>query len=177
MPHNDAPKDVALRLFGINKWANEHKVDIIIHIHFNDSGPRRAGAPGEYNGFTIYTPERQYSNSQASMDIAKRVFKRLSKMFSVSNLPGEDAGVVEDQELIAIGSSNTVDAASLLVEYGYIYEPQFRVPAVRVMVLRELAFQTYLGLADFFGETSLLLGHTRAPSCRTVETRQLTKQL
>lgn len=158
LPHNDAPRDVALRLYGINKWANEHNVDIIIHVHFNDSGPRRERSPGEYNGFTIYTPERQYSNSLASMDIAKHVFKRLSKMFPVSNLPGEDAGVVEDQELIAIGSSNTVDAASLLVEYGYIYEPQFRVPSVRVMVLKELAFQTYLGLSDFFGENSLLVG-------------------
>lgn len=158
VPHNDAPSDVATRLFGINKWANEHKVDIIIHVHFNDSGPRKASSPGEYNGFTIYTPERQYSNSQASMDIAKHVFKRLSKMFPVSNLPGEDAGIVEDQELIAIGSNNTIDAASLLVEYGYIYEPQFKVPAVRVMVLKELAFQTYLGLADFFGETSLIVG-------------------
>lgn len=158
VPHNDAPTDVALRLFGINKWANEHGVDIIIHVHFNDSSPRRAGTPGEYNGFTIYTPERQYSNSQASLDIAERVFKRLSKMFPVSNLPGEDQGVVEDQELIAIGNSNTVDAASMLVEYGYIYEPQFRVPAVRVMVLKEMAFQTYLGLADFFGETSLVVG-------------------
>lgn len=158
VPHNYAPSDVALRLFGINKWANEHDVDIIIHIHFNDSAPRNEWVPGEYNGFTIYTPERQYSNSQASQDIAKNVFKRLSKMFPVSNLPGEDQGIVEDQDLIAIGNSNTVDAASLLVEYGYIYEPQFRVPAVRVMVLKELAFQTYLGLADFFGETPFSVG-------------------
>ncbi|KKT30408.1 MAG: hypothetical protein UW27_C0010G0021 [Parcubacteria group bacterium GW2011_GWA1_44_13] len=158
VPHNTAPSDVALRLFGINKWANEHKVDIIIHVHFNDSAPRSFWAPGEYNGFTIYTPERQYSNSQASLDIANHVFKRLSKMFPVSNLPGEDQGIVEEQELIAIGSSNTVDGASMLVEYGYIYEPQFRAPAVRAMVLKELAFQTYLGLADFFGESSLVVG-------------------
>lgn len=158
VPHNMAPEDVGLRLFGINKWANEHKVDIIIHIHFNDSSPRRAEVPGEYNGFTIYTPERQYSNSQASQDIANNVFKRLSKMFPVSNLPGENGGIVEDQDLIAIGNSNTVDGASMLIEYGYIYEPQLRAPAVRTMVLRELAFQTYLGLSDFFGESSLIVG-------------------
>lgn len=158
LPHNDAPQDVALRLYGINKWANENKVDIIIHVHFNDSSPRNEHIPGEYNGFTIYTPEHQYSNSQASMDIANHLFKRLSKMFPVSNLPGEESGIVEDQELIAVGSSNTVDAPSLLVEYGYIYEPQFRVPAVKTIVLKELAFQTYLGLTDFFSGTSSIAG-------------------
>ncbi len=156
--HNMVPEDVGLRLFGINKWANEHKVDIVVHVHFNDIFPRGIATPGEYNGFTIYTPERQYSNSQASQDIAKNIFKRLSKMFPVSNLPGEDQGIVEEQELIAIGSSNTVDGASILIEYGYIYEPQFRTPAVRNIVLKELAFQTYLGLADFFGEASLVVG-------------------
>lgn len=156
--HNDTPSGVALRLYGINKWANDHKVDIIIHVHFNDNTPRRDGSPGEYNGFTIYTPERQYSNSQASLDISKHIFNRLSKMFPVSNLPVEDQGIVEDQELIAIGSYNTADAASMLIEYGYIYEPQFSVQSVRNVVLKELAFQTYLGLADFFGETPLVAG-------------------
>lgn len=158
VPHNFAPEDVGLRLFGINKWANEHNVDIIIHVHFNDSSPRKEWAPGEYNGFTIYTPERQYSNSQASQDIAKHVFNRLSKMFPVSNLPGEETGVVEDQDLIGVGSSNTVDGASMLIEYGYIYEPQLRAESVRKIVLKELAFQTYLGLTDFFGEKSFVVG-------------------
>lgn len=158
LPHNDAPDDVALRLYGINKWANEHKVDIIIHVHFNDTSPRRVGVPGDYNGFTIYTPEHQYSNAQATAEIAKNVFKRLSRMFPVSSLPQEDQGVVEDQDLIATGNSNTVDAVSMLIEYGYIYEPQLQVPSVRNLVLKELAFQTYLGLADFFGDTSLIVG-------------------
>ncbi|MDO8604490.1 MAG: N-acetylmuramoyl-L-alanine amidase [bacterium] len=154
--HNDAPTDVALRLYGINKWANEHKVDIILHVHFNDSAPRKVNNPGEYNGFTIYTPERQYSNAEASAEVSKHIFKRLSKMFPVSNLDGEAVGVVEDQELIALGSGNTVDAASVLVEYGYIYEPQLRTQSVRTPVLKELAFQTYLGLADFFHEPSVI---------------------
>lgn len=158
VPHNDAPHDVALRLFGINRWANEHNVDIILHVHFNDSVPRKKGRPGEYNGFTIYTPEKQYSNAEASLEIAKYVFGRLSKMFPVSNLEGEDEGVVEDQNLIAVGSSNTVDAASLLIEYGYIYEPQFNTPSVRTMVLKELALQTYVGLSDFFGKEPTVAG-------------------
>lgn len=156
--HNDAPSDVALRLFGINKWANDIGADIIIHIHFNDSLPRRANQPGEHNGFTIYTPERQYSNSQATAEIAPHIFKRLSRMFPVSSLPVEDQGVVEEQDLIAIGSYNSVDGASMLVEYGYIYEPQFKTLSVRELVVKELAFQTYLGLADFFGEVPPFAG-------------------
>ncbi len=158
VPHNDAPSDVALRLFGINKWASDNNVDIVIHIHFNDSSPRKENQPGEYNGFTIYTPERQYSNSQATSEIAPHIFKRLSRMFPVSSLPVEDQGIVEEQDMIAIGSNNSVDGASMLIEYGYIYEPQFKTSIVRALVLKELAFQTYLGLADFFGETSLIVG-------------------
>lgn len=156
--HNEAPSAVAMRLYGINKWANEHKQDIIIHIHFNDNGERAWNYPGKYNGFTIYTPERQYSNSQASADIAPSIYKRLSKIFPVSNLPKEDHGVVEDQNLIAVGSNNTVDAASVLIEYGYVYESQFKDHDVRATVLKELAFQTYLGISDYFGEVPLLAG-------------------
>lgn len=158
VPHNDAPSDVALRLFGINKWANDHKVDIIIHIHFNDNYPRRTNTPGEHNGFAIYTPEHQYSNSQAANEIAQYVFERLSRMFPISSLPAEDKGIVEEQDLIALGSYNSVDGASMLIEYGYIYEPQFKVAPVRDLIVKELAFQTYLGLADFFGDTSPMVG-------------------
>ncbi len=158
VPHNDAPSDVALRLFGINKWANDHNMDIIIHIHFNDNYPRGANVPGEHNGFAIYTPEHQYSNSQAANEIAQYVFERLSRMFPISSLPAEDKGIVEEQDLIALGSYNSVDGASILVEYGYIYEPQFKVSSVRDLMIKELAFQTYLGLTDFFGETSPLVG-------------------
>ncbi|MBI3634024.1 MAG: N-acetylmuramoyl-L-alanine amidase [Candidatus Yonathbacteria bacterium] len=158
VPHNDAPSDVASRLYGINKWANDRKADIIIHIHFNDNTPRRINVPGEHNGFAIYTPERQYSNSQAANEIAQYVFERLSRMFPISSLPAEDKGIVEEQDLIALGSYNSVDGASILIEYGYIYEPQFKVSSVRDMMIKELAFQTYLGLADFFGETSPLVG-------------------
>lgn len=156
--HNNAPNDVALRLYGINKWANDRGEDIVIHIHFNNDGEQKGWRPGEYNGFAIYTPERQYSNAKATAEIAPYIFKRLSRMFPVSNLPKEDAGIVEDQELIAVGSNNSVDGASVLIEYGYLYEPQFNVPSVRALVLKELAFQTYLGLADFFGEVPAIIG-------------------
>ena len=152
--HNDAPTDVATRLYGINKWANEQTVDIILHLHFNDSATRKNNKPDEYSGFSIYVPERQYSNAKASSALADKIFKRLVSFSSTSNLPHEDRGVIEEQSLIAVGSNNTVDGVSMLIEYGYIYEPQFVNPQTRTPAIKELAFQTYLGLSDFFGDTS-----------------------
>lgn len=149
--HSSAPQNVAIRLFGINKWNNENAIDIAIHIHFNDYERRNLSVPGEYTGLAIYVPEKQYSNSATTKAIANSVYKRLSKYNAVSNFPKEDVGVVEDQELIAIGSRNTLDAPSMLIEYGYVYEPQFSDPTVRESTLKDLAFQTYLGLQDFFG--------------------------
>jgi N-acetylmuramoyl-L-alanine amidase len=149
--HNAVPNDVAIRLYGINKWVNENKIDIAIHIHFNDYPRRYQSQPGKYNGFAIYVPERQYANSTTTLAIADKVFKRLAKYNAISNLPREDSGVVEEQELIAIGSHNTLDAPSMLIEYGYIYEPQFNDPKIKDATMKDLAFQTYLGLQDFFG--------------------------
>jgi len=151
--HNKAPQDVALRLYGINKWNNENKVDIAIHIHFNDYPRWNKDEPGEYSGFAIYVPEKQYSNGTTTRVIANNLFKRLSKYNAVSNLPKEESGVVEEQELIAIGADNTLDAPSMLIEYGYIYEPQFTDSIVRESTIRDLAFQTYLGIQDFFGSS------------------------
>lgn len=149
--HNTAPQNVALRLFGINKWSNENQIDIAIHLHFNDYPRRNQGAAGKYSGFSIYVPERQFSNSTTTKAIADSIFKRLSKYNAVSDFPPEESGVIEEQELIAIGSYNTSDAPSMLIEYGYIYEPQFADPEVRDVIIRDLAFQTYLGIQDFFG--------------------------
>lgn len=150
--HNKAPTDVALRLYGINKWSNENAIDIALHIHFNDYPRKNMNKPGDYSGFTIYVPDKQYSNAATTEAIANSIFKRLEKFLPVSNFPPEDSGVVEDQDLVAIGSHNSADAASMLIEYGYIYEPQFEDEAVRHAILKEMAYQTYLGLQDFFNE-------------------------
>lgn len=149
--HVKVPTNVAVRLYGINKWVNENNIDIAVHIHFNDYPRRDKNNPGVYSGFAIYVPERQYSNSTTTRVIADNIYKRLAKYNATSNLPREESGVVEEQELIAIGSHNTLDAPSMLIEYGYIYEPQFADPKVRNATLKDLAFQTYLGLQDFFG--------------------------
>lgn len=153
VPHNSVPDDVVMRLYGINKWANEKEMDIVLHLHFNDYPREHSRQEGEYRGVSIYVPEKQYSNSQATKAIASKIFARLNNFFATSNLPNEDKGVVEEQDLIAIGSGNTVDGVSMLIEYGYIYEPQFSSLVIRKEILKELAFQTYLGLGDFFGET------------------------
>ena len=151
--HNKAPQDVAVRLYGINKWNNENKVDIAIHIHFNDYPRENKDVPGKYSGIAIYVPEKQYSNGTTTNVIANSLFKRLSKYNAVSNLPKENLGIIEEQELIAIGADNTLDAPSMLIEYGYIYEPQFTDSIVRESTIRDLAFQTYLGIQDFFGSS------------------------
>lgn len=152
--HNKAPDDVAIRLFGINKWVNDNKVDIAIHVHFNDYPHENQNSPGDYEGFAIYVPEGQYSNSVTSKTIAENIHKRLAKYSVESNLPSESGGVVEEQELIAIGKYNTVDAPSMLIEYGYIYEPQFKTAAVRRAAFKDLAYGTYKGVMDFFQNSS-----------------------
>jgi hypothetical protein len=59
VPHNYASEEVGVRLYGINKWANENKVDIVLHVHFNDDGARKWSRLGDYSGFAIYITESQ----------------------------------------------------------------------------------------------------------------------
>lgn len=150
--HNFAPSEIAEKLYAINKWANEHQVDIVLHLHFNDYSGRRNERPGRYNGFSLYVPDPQFSNARASRAVATSLFEQFSRFYAESNLPREDDGIVEDQGLIAIGAYNTADPASILIEYGYIYEQKFMDADVREAVLKELAYQTYQGLNRFFGK-------------------------
>ncbi len=149
--HNFATSEGAFKLYGINKWASENAMDVVIHIHFNDYPRRRLTRPGEYTGFSIYVPERQYSNAKGSKALAESVTRRLEIFYPQSNLPKEDVGIIEDQELIAIGANNTLDGAGMLIEYGYIYETAFTHTDSRKVILNDLALQTYLGVMDFFG--------------------------
>ena len=167
--HNTAPERVLRKLYGINKWANERDIEVTLHIHFNDHAGRRPGRVGNYEGFTIYVPERQFSSSRASRLLAEGMFNQLKQRFSVSTLPGESAGITGDQELIAVGAHGSLDGVGLLVEYGYIYEPQFISATLRAAVLRELAHQTYAGMKRYFepqaalDETTLLPHQWQAP--------------
>lgn len=152
MDRPDAPQDVALRLYGLNKWLNENEVKLALHLHINDYGGRHGSGPGLHSGISVYIPENQYSNSEASKTVGEYIFRRLSSFMPISTLPLEAEGVVEDQELIALGSFNTVDAVSVLIEYGYIYEPVWADEKLRPLAVKETAFLTYLGLKDFLGE-------------------------
>lgn len=148
--HNTASSEAVLQLYGMNKWASDNDYQVVLHLHLNDYAGRRPQSIGTYDGFAIYVPHHQYSNATVSTAIGEAIAARLSAYHAVSTLPKEDRGVVEDQELIAIGSNNSIDGAALLIEYGYIYEPQLSLPSVRAVAVADYAYQTYLGIQDFF---------------------------
>lgn len=151
VPHNAAALDTALRLYAINGWANAKGYSLVLHIHFNDYGGRRAGTAGRYRGFAVYVPEAQYSNARASRALGEAIAARLATSFPQSSLPkeGGGTGLVSDQELIAVGAYNTLDAAAALLEYAYIYEPGLHDPAKRAPLLRAYAAKTYEGIEAF----------------------------
>jgi N-acetylmuramoyl-L-alanine amidase len=151
VPHNKAPEDVALHLYGVSRWADAHDIDLILNIHFNDVPRGNASMPGKYSGIAMYVPERQYTNSSTSMAIAQVVFPYLLKNNAVSTLPTESGGIIEDQELIALGKYNTLKAPSILIEYGYIYENQFQNGVNADATFKNLALETYKGIVDYFG--------------------------
>lgn len=147
--HIDVPNDVAVRLYGINKWANENQVDLLIHVHFSEYPRKKQQLPGKYTGLTLYVPDAQYSNGQITSEIATSVLDRLTSLFPISNLPKESKGIVEEQNLIAIGTANTLNSPSLLIEYGYIYDSLF-INAKQKTTFDAMAKETFLGTQDFF---------------------------
>jgi N-acetylmuramoyl-L-alanine amidase len=150
--HATASSEDAMHLYGVQKWANENDVDVLLHLHINDYS--RKGKEKKYTGLSIYTPEEQYSNSSASNDLARAIFSELNLVIATSTLKEEMVGIVPDQELIAIGRFNVADTANVLIEYGYIYEPQYQNNKKRMQVIDEYALRTYQGLENFFNATS-----------------------
>jgi N-acetylmuramoyl-L-alanine amidase len=163
VPHNTALPEVAYRLFGINKWANENGIDITLHLHINDAGGRTWGKVGKYTGISVYIPENQFSNARASAVVGEAIFKELALKNQISNYPPESKGLIEDQDLIAIGANNSVRNATALIEYGYIYEPQYRNLAIQEQVAKNLAHQTFLGIHRFFGDRDVYAQSQIAP--------------
>lgn len=153
--HAAALPNTAQRLYGINKWANEANTDVVLHIHFNDYYGRKANRIGEYSGFSIYVPEKQFSNARASASLAKAIFEQIKTHIAISAAPGERQGIIEDQELIAIGANGSLNGAAMLIEYGYIYESHLTGELSRD-IMRELAYQTYLGLKKYFEPKAIL---------------------
>ncbi|HEY0979225.1 MAG TPA: peptidoglycan-binding protein [Candidatus Paceibacterota bacterium] len=149
-PHNEAASDVALRLYGITKWANEHEVDLMVHLHLNDETGHPEDERGAHSGVAIYVPDEIYGNAAASRAIAEPVFARLQATNATSTFGFEQEGVLEDRDLIAIGANNTSEVPSLLIEYGYIYEERIT-DGAREALFADFAYQTALGIKDFFG--------------------------
>lgn len=152
--HNAARTDVALRLYGVSKWANEHDVDLVLHLHLNDETDHAADTAGVHTGAAIYVPDSIYGNAKASMAIAEPVFERLNAYTATSTSGLETKGIVEDRELIAVGAYNTAEMPSLLIEYGYIYEPRITEGA-RNEVFTDYAHATASGVKDFFGSNGI----------------------
>jgi N-acetylmuramoyl-L-alanine amidase len=142
--HNIAPEEVIYRLYAINKWVEENKIDLVIHLHFNDY-PQRPVEGGKFQGFSIFMPDNILKNSKNSQVLAEEIGQSLNKFLTYSNNPPEKLGIVPSNELIAVGANNTISAASVLIEYGYIYEEKFQDDNV----LKKVAEQTYLGIKNY----------------------------
>lgn len=149
--HTTVATDVALRLYGINKWANENDIDLILNLHINDAPDHGPNERGANSGFAIYIPDAQYGNGKASRPVAEALAARLDDLSNKSTLRIENQGVVEDQELIAVGAYNTLRVPTTLIEYAYITEERFTRPELYDLVTSDYAHQTALGVRDFFG--------------------------
>lgn len=148
--HKDAPENVARRLYGINSWANENNIDIAIHLHINDYPRKNTDIPGKHVGFAIYVPASQYNNSKTAKEIAHNIYGELVRHNTISTLTGESAGIVDDAELIAVGANNTSDSASILIEYGYIYESALNNPQTQNFLIQDWAKSTAQGINSYF---------------------------
>ena len=148
--HNPAADNTSLNLYAINKWANDNNIDLVIHIHFNDYPGRKYDLPGKHSGFAIYIPERQLPNYRTSLEIAESIKTEFETILEPSNFPKEKDTIIEDQQLIAVGSNASRDGASILIEYGYIYENKVYDKNLREQTLTNMAYKTYLGIKNYF---------------------------
>jgi N-acetylmuramoyl-L-alanine amidase len=155
-PHHTVSEDIALRLYGFNKWADDNNLDAMIHIHFNDYPRANKWTIGKYKGFAIYMPNGQFANARESGQLAANIWTQLRKKYITSTYPPEQGGLVPDQQLIAIGANGTLNASvrSVLIEYSYIYEKMFRTKSARLQAYKNMAQLTAAGIQNYFFPTS-----------------------
>ncbi|HEY4513116.1 MAG TPA: N-acetylmuramoyl-L-alanine amidase [Candidatus Paceibacterota bacterium] len=152
VPHNAVSADTAVVLYGINKWANENKMDAVIHVHFNDYPRPSKWTIGKHKGFAVYFPDSELENWMESSQLAADIFTQLRKKYATSTYGKELGGLVPDQKLIALGSNGTLlkSVRSVLVEYGYIYEKKFRTSSPRIQAYNSMANLTTTGIKKYF---------------------------
>lgn len=150
VPHVLAGEEMSLRLYGINKWSNENKINAVIHVHFNDYPRENKWTKGKYRGFSIYVPEKQMANSFESLKLAQNIFLQLSKKYTKSTYEKESSGMIYDQSLIALGSNNSLleNTRSILIEYGYIY--RFGNSIMRHRSYKTMSDLTIKGIKNYF---------------------------
>lgn len=149
-PHNPASEETSIKLYGINKWANENKMDAVIHVHFNDYPRPDIWTIGKYKGFAIYIPDDQMINAVESISLGENIFTELKKKYVTSTFEKELGGLVPDQSLIALGANGTLieSVRSILIEYGYIY--RFKTKKVREASYINMANLTAVGIKNYF---------------------------
>jgi N-acetylmuramoyl-L-alanine amidase len=150
--HNTATEYTSIILYGINKWANENKIDAVIHIHFNDRPRKSKWTIGKQKGFVVYIPDGQLQNWRGSGQLAADIFIQLRKKYITSTYEKELGGLISDQKLIALGSNSSLleSVRSVLVEYGYIYEKKFRTKSTRLQAYTNMANLTAVGIKNYF---------------------------
>ena len=153
--HTMANEDMLVKLYGINKWAEDNAIDLTLHLHFNDYAGRKSSAPGKYSGFSIYIPESQFPNASVSRKVSSVIYEELEKYFAKSNMPLEVDGLIEDQELISVGSNASRSGASMLLELGYIYEPVIVSKETCGAIVGEMAYRIYRGVVGYFDQERL----------------------
>ncbi len=151
--HSEVSSTSSLELYGINKWSNENDVDMVIHLHFNNTERTNMNNPGSLHGFAMFIPEAQRTNSTASRAIAKDIFAELKKNFSPEIVNNDKDGLIEDQSLIALGASNTLNKPSMLIEYGYVYDKNLWTLSDREKTLGTMASDTVAGIMDYVNGT------------------------
>lgn len=148
--HSTVDQKTAIELYGINKWADENDVNLIVHLHFNSSPRKNMNLPGPYHGFNIFIPEKQRVNNATSRNIAERIYKELEKKFTPETSGNNYSSLFEDQGLIALGASDTLTKPAILIEYAYVYEKMLIINTSQKQAIEQMAEQTVLGIQNYF---------------------------
>ena len=151
--HQTATPEIAYKLLATNMWTDEQGYNLVINVHFNDYGSRKISG-GIFDGYVVYVPDNTLPNHEPAKTVGTDIAKRLGDIWNASNASTElkkinSDGVIEDSDLLALGSNETLQTPSILIEYAYIYEP---IISTRFFDLSStaMAHATVLGLDDYF---------------------------